>query len=167
MVKTQYGALCDRPSKTTLGLFWFGGKKEDRSEETGGKGANDAVPDQSQVRVQQAGASSSGVMGGTAAMMESFKQSQEVGKKTTAMLQELGASTVEGSAANGKVRVFADGQQRPTGVDVDEKFLRSVSAEDLNAAMMAAMQEAHTKSMELMEEKMQALYAEIGLPPSK
>jgi len=106
-------------------------------------------------------------MGGTAAMMERFKQSQEVGKRTAAMLQELGASTVEGSAANGKVRVYVDGQQRPSSVDVDEKYLATVSADDLNAAMTAAMQDAHTKSMELMEEKMQILYTEIGLVSSK
>lgn len=147
---------CSVYGETALDLFWFGGKNEEKSVESR-QSPSDADKNQSQTKL-----SSSGVMGGTAAMMESFKQSQEVGKRTSAMLQELGASTVEGSAAGGKVRIFVDGKQRPTGIDVDEKYLRTVSADELNAVITAAMQEAHTKSTELMEEKMQALYTEIG-----
>ena len=113
-------------------------------------------------------------------MMESFKRSQEVGKRTDSILSELSGSTVEGTSADGAVRVFADGNGRPTGVDIDESYLSMVAAaaasassssspkkDDLEAALTSAMQDAHRKSTELMEEKAQALYAEIGLGASK
>eukprot|EP00565_Helicotheca_tamesis_P005336 CAMPEP_0185733072 /NCGR_PEP_ID=MMETSP1171-20130828/18341_1 /TAXON_ID=374046 /ORGANISM="Helicotheca tamensis, Strain CCMP826" /LENGTH=123 /DNA_ID=CAMNT_0028402701 /DNA_START=275 /DNA_END=646 /DNA_ORIENTATION=+ len=104
-------------------------------------------------------------MGETVTMMENFKKAQDIGKRTSALLQELSSITIEGVAADGKVRIFVDGQQRPKGTEIDENYLASVTAEDLNTAITTAMQDANVKSMEQMEEKMQALYTEVGLPP--
>ena len=111
-------------------------------------------------------------------MMENFKQSQELGKKTATLLADLSSSTVEGTAANGKVRVYFDGQQHPMGVEMDPEYLQRLlrvgeggsesnsGFEDLNEAVTVAMQDAHAKSVALMDEKMRDLYSDLGLPPS-
>lgn len=109
------------------------------------------------------------VLGGVAQVMDSmaaFKKGQQVGTLTWNLVQELGGTTVEGNAAEGKVRVFFDGQQRPKRVQIDEAYVRDVDIDDLNSALVVAMQDAYKKSREKMEEKMKELYGELGLPPS-
>lgn len=103
-------------------------------------------------------------MGKTANTMESFKKSQELGKKTAALLQELSNSSIEGSSAKGRVKILVDGQQLPLGVDIDEEYFQSISLEDLMEDLTAAMQDAHEKSTKLMSDKMQSLYKDLGLP---
>lgn len=127
-----------------LSLFWFG--KGDGDKENTGEG-----------------------LGGVAQIMDSmdgFKKSQQVGMLTSNLVQDLGSTIVEGSAAEGKVKVFVDGQQRPKRVHIDETYGNAVDVDDLSAALVAAMQDAYAKSREKMEEKMKDLYAELGLPPS-
>jgi DNA-binding protein YbaB len=62
------------------------------------------------------------------------------------------------------VKVFVNGQQRPKGIDIDDNYLREVSPEDLVADITAAMQDAHAKSTEQLQKKMQSLYSDLGLP---
>jgi DNA-binding YbaB/EbfC family protein len=135
--------------RTKLGLFWFGGGKDDESKKRKGEAASG--------------------FGGVAQVMDSmenFKKAQQVGKITEGILQELSSMSVEGSAEDGKVRVFFDGTQRPKSVDIDETYMSSVEADDLEAALAAAMKDAHAKSKEKMEEKMKSFYAELGLASS-
>jgi len=140
--------------KTVMNLLWFG--KDKKKEQRDG----DIVKsDKGQQQLRSTD------MGETVSTMENFKKAQDIGKRTSTVLQELSSMMIEGVAADGKVRIFVDGQQRPTGADIDEKYLASVTVDDLNTAVTAAMQDAHIKSTEQMEEKMQALYAEVGLPP--
>ena len=99
--------------------------------------------------------------------MKSFKSSQRIGDRTSAILQDLSNILVEGSAADGKVKVTCNGQQRPLGVQIDEAYFQSLQnnkegSEELSAALTKAMQEAHYKSTERMEEKMKSFYADLG-----
>lgn len=114
-------------------------------------------------------------MATTASTMENFKQSQELGRRTNALLTDLTSSTIEGVGAKGKVKVLVNGRQEPIGVEVDEEYLKQVigaengdnGVEELNEALTVAMQDAWRKSMEAMEDKMQTLYSELGLPSAK
>lgn len=94
--------------------------------------------------------------------MENFKRVQRVGKMTARLTQELASTTVEGTAADGKVKVLMDCQQRPVNVFIDEDYHDSTGVMDLCTALTIAMQEAHGKSLERMEEKMKNLYSELG-----
>lgn len=69
-----------------------------------------------------------------------------------------------GNAPGGKVKVIFNGHQRPKGIEIDDAYLESLSPDDLCADITAAMQDAHTKSTEFMQKKMQPLYTELGLP---
>jgi DNA-binding protein YbaB len=99
--------------------------------------------------------------------MDNFKRSQRVGKMTASLMQELASTSVEGVAADGKVKVTFDCQQRPTGVNIDETYFESADVLDVNNACTSAMKEAHSKSVERMEEKMKSFYSELGLDSNR
>jgi len=79
----------------------------------------------------------------------------------------LSSSIVEGISDKGNVKIFFDGQQRPVSVEIKEEYIQNVGTEDLNEAITSAMQDAHTKSMQLSRDKMQSLYSDLGLPSTK
>jgi len=139
--------------KINLGGWFSGGKDEEDSR--------DDIQEQEDI--------GKGKLGGTVASVmdsfESFKKSQRVGKVTSSLLSELGSTTVEGTAEDGKVRVIFDCQQRPLRVDIDEAYFDSAdSAADVANAVTRALKLAHSKSIERMDEKLKGFYNELGLP---
>lgn len=109
-------------------------------------------------------------MGSTATTLENFKQSQELSQKTSHLLSELSTTTLEGQSARGNVKVLYDGRQVPLSVEVNPDYIESLKTkvggvEDLNEAILVALQMGHEKSKVIMEEKMQSLYSDLGLPP--
>ena len=98
--------------------------------------------------------------------MNRFKTSQRVSERTNVVVQELAGVTVEGTSADGKVKVMFNGQQRPIGVQIDEAYFQSLGrksgARELSVAINEAMKQAHEKSAAKMEEKLKALYSDLG-----
>ena len=76
-------------------------------------------------------------MGRTASTLESFKASQEVGKRTAQVLSELSGMTVEGAGPLG-ILAYVDGRGRPTGIKVDASLLSGGGREDGAAAAAAS-----------------------------
>jgi len=137
-------------------LFWFTAKKDEpRNNNSNNNNNNNSNKNDSNSNI----ASVTQVMDS----MDDLKRVQDVGKLTATLLEELDRLVIEGSAANGKVKVLFDGQQRPKGVDLDDAFLASADTDDIQSAVTKAMKDAHAKSLEKMEEKVKALYAELGL----
>ena len=135
--------------KTASQLYWLFGSGEKKENEK----ENDSDSPSYQKKVTRRPS-----MGETANIMENFKQNQELGKKTNALLQDLQSFSVDGVAATGKIKVLFDAQQRPIGVDIDEDYLRNVNVDDLNENLLVALQDGHKKSMQIMQEKMFSLY---------
>jgi DNA-binding protein YbaB len=137
---------------SAIGAFpWFGGSDGDE---------NNDEPDE---------IASASLRGVSTIMdsMSSFKSSQRVGERASAILQDLSSTIVEGTAADGKVKVSFDGNQQPIGVQIDETYLQAIKnrkegAEELGLAMTKAMQDAHTKSGLKLEEKLKSVYADLG-----
>ena len=115
----------------------------------------------------------------TVKMMENHKRSQDAAERTATIMEELSNSVVTGKSKAGSgamglggsgVKVTFDGTSRPISVEVDPKFLFSssesgvISIDDLNAAITEAMLDGYNQSSKLMEEKMQLLYEQLGLP---
>ena len=115
----------------------------------------------------------------TVKMMENHKRSQEAAERTATIMDELSNSMITGKSKAGSgamglggsgVKVTFDGTSRPISVEVDPKFLFSssesgvISVDDLNAAITEAMIDGYSQSSKLMEEKMQILYEQLGLP---
>ena len=141
---TSFVTSCVHPFRNTcLFLFWFSSKKDERPER---RNKHD--------------------IGGVAQVMDSMEQLrkvQDVGKVTANIMEELERMSIEGSAADGKVKVIFDGQRRPKGVEIDDSFLATADTDDVQSAITKAMKEAYTKSGEKMDDKLKALYAELGL----
>jgi len=100
--------------------------------------------------------------------MASFQASQKLGDRTTSILQDLSNQLVEGSSADGKVKVSFNGQQKPVDVQIDDAYFEKISQrngglDELCRGLTQAMQEAQAKSAEKMEEKMKQVYEEVGL----
>lgn len=164
---TRHGGNVPAPQRRTAALNgWFGSKADDKKESrsTGSKKSSSSSSGQGQLGLPTI---STG-MGRTATTLESFKASQEVGKRTAQLTAELSNLSIEGTAADGRIKAYYDGQQRPMGVKIDDALLESgvFTAEELNDAIAKALRDAYGKSLEVMEDRMQSLYADLGLPPS-
>lgn len=103
-----------------------------------------------------------GVMG----QLEAFRASQRVGAQTSQLLSDLQNHVqVDASSYGSHVRVTMDGRQRIKSVEIDEAFLRSSEPYEVSAAVLEAVQLAHDKSSDKMDEKVKAFYAKLGLLP--
>jgi DNA-binding protein YbaB len=158
-----HGPRLVSPHTQRHAFLWFGGSEPDNDEhEKIGK-----TTDGKDLAV-------AATLTNVAAVMEamgSFKASQRVGERATGVLQELqDKEQVEGSAANGKIKVLCNGQQRPTSVHVDETYLQDLvrdrqpkeAAKDLSAALLLAMTDAHAKSSARLNERLKTVYSDMG-----
>ena len=93
--------------------------------------------------------------------MDQFKKAQEIAKKSQELQTELAAAEFEGASSDGSVTFKMNGQQQP--VSAAAPGFDGKSAEDLSKAFSEAMADAQAKSLAAMNEKMQALYASVGL----
>jgi DNA-binding protein YbaB len=141
---------------TALGITlpWFSGKNE------GDKGLDD------EGAMARDGKGTLGGVAGTMDSMDSFKKAQRIGKRTSALVQDLSATTVEGTSPDGKVKVIFDCQQRPIKTTIDEAYFEASDFSDVSNAITAAMKDAHAKSIERMDDKMKSFYSELGMPSS-
>jgi DNA-binding protein YbaB len=137
-------------SSSALHLNWWGSKSTD-------------LPAEQDVDVDGYGKGSMGGVSGMVDSMENLKRAQRAGKMTRSLVDDLASTTVEGTAADGKVRVVLDCQQRPVTVNIDETYLEGVAVSDLCTSLTTAMNDAHSKSRDRMDEKMKTFYDELGL----
>lgn len=144
-------------SRLYIQLGWFSGGKGNNNDSTESEGGKDSLKNS-----ESSGSAITGVTG-MVDSMENFKRAQRAGKMTRKLVQELSSTTVEGTAADGKVKVIVDCQQRPVNVIIDESYVTSSDVADLCASLVLAMNDAHAKSMDRMDEKMKSFYSELGL----
>jgi len=158
-------------TSTRLDAFWNRNKNKKNAEDNSSYNSNDLSSSPFTPDNNTEPSSPSSVMATTASTMENFKQSQELGRRTNALLQDLASCTVEGTngATGGGVKVFVNGRQEPVGVKVEDSYLERIggNAEDLEEALTVAMRDAWGKSVGVMEDRMQSLYSELGLPSAK
>lgn len=98
--------------------------------------------------------------GGLNNMMKQFSKMQQQMEK---IQDELADLTVEGSAGGGMVKVVANGRQEILSVKIDPEVI-SDDLEMVEEMVVAATNQALTKSQELSQEKMSGLTS--GLLPN-
>lgn len=111
-----------------------------------------------------------GALSNVAGVMDQFKKAQEIAKKSADLQAELSKTEFEGTneEASGKAPTHffsMSGQQVPSKARVEG--FDGMSAEELALGYADAMKDAQSKSLMAMNEKMQDLYAAVGLgaPP--
>lgn len=96
-----------------------------------------------------------------------LKQIEQMQANMMKAQEELGSATVEGSAGGGAVVVVMNGHQEVERVTIDPEFVDADDVETLQDAVVAAFQDAHHKTQELVQQKMGAAtggMSGLGLP---
>jgi DNA-binding protein YbaB len=111
--------------------------------------------------------SSSSPLGGVVGVMEqleAFRTSQRIGAQTSQLLNDLQNHVqVDAYSYGNHVKVIMDGHQRVKSLEMDDQFLRTSEPYEISAAVLEALQLAHDKSTDKMDEKVKAFYAKLGL----
>lgn len=93
---------------------------------------------------------------------EMMKKYSEVGVKVQALQEELQATEIECSTGEGAIVVKVSGTQVPVSVTVSDAVCAS-GTEKAGADLTNALKQAHAKSGKYAQERMAALYDEMGL----
>lgn len=92
-------------------------------------------------------------------MMKQLEQMQANMQKAQ---EELGTSTVEGSAGGGAVVVVMNGHQQVVSLTIDPEFVDPEDVETLQDAILAALQDGQSKAQELMQQKIGSATGGLG-----
>jgi DNA-binding YbaB/EbfC family protein len=76
--------------------------------------------------------------------------------------EELGESTVEGTAGGGAVVVVMNGHQEVQSLTIDPEFVDPEDVETLQDAVVAALHDAQRKVQELVQQKMGSATGGLG-----
>jgi len=93
-----------------------------------------------------------------------LRQAQQLQAKLAKAQQELGNATVEASSGGGVVKVVIDGQQKVRSVEISPEVINAEDAEFLQDLVMAAVNEAITKSQELANKHLASLTGGLNIP---
>jgi DNA-binding YbaB/EbfC family protein len=92
-----------------------------------------------------------------------LRQAQQLQAKLAKAQEELGNLTVEASSGGGAVKVVIDGQQRVRSVEISPEVVAE-DVELLQDLVMAAVNEAITKSQELASKHLSSLTGGLNIP---
>ncbi len=93
-----------------------------------------------------------------------LRQAQQLQAKLAKAQEELGNMTVEATSGGGAVKVVIDGQQRIHSVEISPEVVDTQDAELLQDLVMAAVNEAVTKSQELASKHLSSLTGGLKIP---
>ncbi len=93
-----------------------------------------------------------------------MKQAQKLQSKMLKMQEELAGRTVEASAGGGMVKVEANGRQQIVSIAIDPEVLDPEDVDMLQDLVLAAVNDALTKSQEMVSSEMGKLTGGMNIP---
>jgi len=93
-----------------------------------------------------------------------FKTAKEMQEKLVRMNEELAAKTVEASSGGGMVKVVMNGKQELLSIKIDPEVVDRDDVEMLEDLVLAAVNEARTKVVEMVKQEMSNLAGGLPLP---
>ncbi len=93
-----------------------------------------------------------------------LKQAQKLQSKMAKMQEELAQKTVEASAGGGMVRVVANGQQKVVSVEIEKEVVDPDDVDMLQDLVLAAVNDALTRSQEMMTSEMGKITGGLNIP---
>ena len=96
-------------------------------------------------------------------LAEAFKKAQEVQQGAKQLQEELEQMEIEGSSADGSVKVVMSGNQEPLGVTISADAMAH-GPEALSELVTEAMKDAYERSTATMRERMEELTSGLNLP---
>ena len=93
-----------------------------------------------------------------------MKQAQKLQQKMLKTQQELATKTVEATAGGGMVKVIANGGQKIESIVFEKEVVDPEDIEMLQDLVMAAVNDALTKSQEMISSEMGKLTGGLNIP---
>ena len=93
-----------------------------------------------------------------------FKQAQQIQARMAKLQEELAAKTVEASAGGGMVTVVANGRQEILSVRIEKEVASPDEIDLLQDLVRAAVNEALSRSREMMAAEMSKLTGGMQIP---
>ncbi len=93
-----------------------------------------------------------------------MKQAQKLQSKMLKLQEELAEKTVETTSGGGMVKVVANGSQQIVSIQIEEEVIDPEDVEMLQDLILAAINDALTKSQEMVSGEMSKLTGGINIP---
>ena len=93
-----------------------------------------------------------------------MKQAQKLQAKMLKIQEELAGRTVEASAGGGMVKVVANGRQQIVAIAIDREVVDPEDVDMLQDLVLAAVNDALTKSQEMVSSEMGKLTGGMNIP---
>ena len=93
-----------------------------------------------------------------------LRQAQQLQAKLAKAQEELGNMTVEATSGGGAVKVVIDGHQKVHSVEISPEAVEAGDVELLQDLVIAAVNEAITKSQELVNKRLGSLTGGLNIP---
>jgi DNA-binding YbaB/EbfC family protein len=93
-----------------------------------------------------------------------LRQAQQLQAKLAKAQEELGNITVEATSGGGAIKVVLDGHQKVHSVQISPEVLQAGDVELLQDLVMTAVNEAITKSQELVSKHLSSLTGGLNIP---
>ena len=93
-----------------------------------------------------------------------LRQAQQLQAKLAKAQEELGSLTVEATSGGGAVKVVIDGHQKVHSVEISPEVVDAEDIELLQDLVMAAINEAISKSQELVSKRLSSLTGGLNIP---
>ena len=104
-------------------------------------------------------------LGGLGDMAKMMKAAQEMQGKVAEMQASLDTITVEGQSGAGLVKATATAKGELKSLSIDPSIFREEDREMVEDLILAAVKDAQARGVERMNEEMQRISDELGLPP--
>ncbi len=93
-----------------------------------------------------------------------MKQAQKLQAKMMRLQDELAEKTIESTAGGGMVKVVANGKQQVVAIQIEKEVVDPDDVEMLQDLIMAAVNDALTKSQEMVSAEMAKLTGGLSIP---
>jgi len=93
-----------------------------------------------------------------------MKQAQKLQAKMLRLQDELAEKTIESTAGGGMVKVVANGKQQIVAIQIEKEVVDPDDVEMLQDLIMAAINDALTKSQEMVSTEMAKLTGGLSIP---
>ena len=97
-------------------------------------------------------------------MGDMMKQAQKLQARMLKVQEELAEKTVESAAGGGMIKVVANGRQQIVSIRVEKEVVNPEDVEMLQDLILAAVNDALTKSQEMVAAEMGKLTGGLKLP---
>ncbi|OGP60696.1 MAG: nucleoid-associated protein, YbaB/EbfC family [Deltaproteobacteria bacterium RBG_13_49_15] len=97
-------------------------------------------------------------------MGKMLKQAQKLQTDMLKIQQELAEKTIEATAGGGMVKIVANGKQQVLSISIEKEVVDPEDVEMLQDLILAAVNEALTKSQEMVSAEMSKLTGGLNIP---